>query len=386
MTASTQASETLLRLLQHSRGQAAPGAEPPAAADGGAALVTLAEQHRVATLLHEELSALPWLDDDAHRRLTELKRLGRARNLRVAQTAQSIAPVLDEVTDGRWVIIKGPALRPLYGDRIRTFSDLDVLVHRTRFGQAMAALEAAGHPSLTANWQGFLDYGVGEVPLGDYHMTIDLHWHPVALERLRRNFRWDVDAMLDRRATFDAMGGALPTLDPVDTLLHLCSHAGLGGVRRLIWFSDIDAAVRGHEIDWTEVVDRARATGLSTLTATVLDRVVSLLGTPVPPATIDALCRVPGWLSLNRRVIRNRTDEQAASGWSTGFLLTCGRDTVRGTGRSLATAMLAEAKIRMGRPSIAADGGDIDWHRVDDSSDLDEQKQAWLRYVGSDRT
>ena len=31
-------------------------------------------------------------------------------------------------------------------------------------------------------------------------------------------------------------------------------------------------------------------------------------------------------------------------------------------------------------------GGDIDWHRVDDSSDLDEQKQAWLRYVGSDRT
>ncbi|MEM9465652.1 MAG: nucleotidyltransferase family protein [Actinomycetota bacterium] len=387
MTVTNEASELLLRLLQRSRGIGDDtGDDAPVADDGGATLVSLAEQHRVAALLFDELMALPWLDDDARRRLVEARRLGRARNLRVAQTAQAIAPVLDDVTDGRWVIIKGPALRPLYDGRARTYVDLDVLVHRSEFAEVMTALEAAGQPALTANWQGFLEHGVGEVPLGDYHMVIDLHWHPIALETQRKHFAWDVEAMIARRQTFDALGGPLPTLDAVDTLLHLTSHTGLGGARRLIWFSDIDAAVRGASIDWTELIERARASGLATLSASVLDRVTRMLDTPVPRPVISELCRVPGWLGLNRRVARSRSDERAADGWSSGFLLTCGRDTIRSTGRSLASAAMAEVKVRAGRPAIAADGGDIDWHRVDETTDLESQKQAWLRYVGSDRT
>ena len=387
MTTGNQASATLVRLLLHGRGLGDGELEEiRPAEDGGASLVELAEQHRVAALLSDELLTLPWLDDDSRRRVVEARRLGRARNLRVAQTAQAIAPVLDEAVGGRWVIIKGPALRPHYGGRARTYVDLDLLVHRNDFAVAMAALEAAGQPTLTANWQGFLEHGVGEVPLGDYHMVIDLHWHPIALASQRRHFSWDVEAMIARRVAFDAVGGPLQTFDPEDTLLHLASHTGLGGARRLVWFSDIDVVVRGGDIDWDDLVDRAGRARLSTLTASVLDRVSRLLDTPVPTEVISELCRVPGWLGLNRRVARDRADDRAADGWSTGFLLTCGRDTIRGTARSIAGAAIDEAKVRLGRPSLAADGGDIDWHRVDHSTDLELQKQAWLRYVGSDQT
>ena len=69
--------------------------------------------------------------------------MGRARNLRVARTAHDLAPILDSVTDGRWVILKGPALAPWYEGRARTYVDLDLLVHRSSFGAVMQALEAA---------------------------------------------------------------------------------------------------------------------------------------------------------------------------------------------------------------------------------------------------
>ncbi len=392
MVGSTRTSEAIVAALRYSRHDGADSAAlhqtlvDAVERSDQATLVELAKAHRVGALLYDELHGTGALSEDASQELGMVRRLGRARNLMVGRTAHQLASILDDVVGDRWVIFKGPALGAWYGDRIRTYVDLDVLVDRSAFEAAMTAMEGGGFPSLTQNWGGFLDHGVGEVPMGEFRMVIDLHWHPIALRASRRDFRWNVPAVIERRSEFAGPEGPLPTLDPVDSLIHLCSHTGLSGARRLVWLSDVDIVARSGQVDWAELVTRARLVGVATMCAAVLDRTRQLLDTPLPDGLVRELSGVPGWITLNRKLARDRSDERAVHGWSTGVLQSASRDSTIRTLRALAKLARSEIDVRRGKPALTEDSGELDWHRVDDGVDLADTKRAWLDYVGSEAT
>lgn len=344
-------------------------------------LCDLVERHRISGLVCDVLGDDPALSESSTERLVALRREAWARNIRAGRTAARVADALDAAIGSHWVIMKGPALAHWYGSpHQRGYVDLDLLVPRRVFGDAMVALEDAGFPPLTGNWTGFLDHGVAEVPMGSFDMVIDLHWHTVALESTRRQFAFDIEAMIDRQDTFESGGRSLPTFDPEDTLLHLCSHGGLAGMRRLVWMLDVDAVIRSGRIDWPEFCARAHRMKVAALAALVLDRAARLLDTPVPEAVIDELGVVPTWTRLGRLSERPRSDEQRLNGWYSGALPSVTRDRALDIVRSTAEAVREEIRVRRGGAHLAHDGGDIDWHGPDSG---DVGRRRWIEYAES---
>lgn len=117
--------------------------------------------------------------------------------------------------------------------------------------------------------------------------------------------------------------GEIPTLDAVDTLLHVAAHACLAGGHRLAWCVDIKSVVSSGEIDWSKVIDRGRHMGLALPVSVMLARTHSLLGLDLPPHLPSALgCRAT-WPEVRRRILSGRTVMESTrdGGASTGALV-----------------------------------------------------------------
>ena len=348
------------------------------------ALLDLIDAHRIAGLFEERIAGIEHsLSAEALERIATLRKQAWVRNVVALRKAQRVRQLLDPVVGPNWLIVKGPALADWYGSsNSRAYGDLDLLVNREHFEPAMAALEAGGFPPLTANWDGFRQYGVAEVPMGTHDMAIDLHWHLIALADVRREFDVEIKPMVARRAFFGDGAESLPTLDPEDTLLHLCVHGGLGGARRLLWLLDIDAVLRTGRVDWPTFRERAHRARSAMMCATMLDRCRQVLGSDVPTAVIDDLDVVPGLVRLNRVVAGiPRSDTKRCSSWSHGFVQSATRDSLADTLSELRKAASTQVDLVRGRPRIADTGGAIDWRGPDSGP---EGKRRWLDYVASD--
>jgi hypothetical protein len=164
-------------------------------------------------------------------------------------------------TTVRWVVLKGPILADIVYRRpaVRTYTDLDVLVHPHDLGEALDALEGAGFELVDRNWELVARSGRGEInltiPNGG---LLDLHWHVVNDGRARSQFSVDVRSMVSRRVTVDIDGLSVPTLDPVDTIVHLALHASLSGGHRALWLLDLQQAVLHGGCTVEELRERAQ--------------------------------------------------------------------------------------------------------------------------------
>jgi hypothetical protein len=95
--------------------------------------------------------------------------------------------------------------------------------------------------------------------------------------------------MIARHRTVKTSGLAVPTFDPVDTLLTLAFHAARSDGHRLIWLKDVERSLAVEEPDLDELVRRARAARCAPAVGVILERAQSLLGAEVPEETIVAL-------------------------------------------------------------------------------------------------
>ena len=85
-------------------------------------------------------------------------------------------------------------------------------------------------------------------------------------------------------------------LGPEATLLNLCLHViHKAPAVPLLWIYDLDRLVRleGAALDWTELVELARASKLAPMVAATLRRAVSLFEAPVPDEVLVELERAP---------------------------------------------------------------------------------------------
>ena len=196
--------------------------------------------------------------------------------------------------------MKGPVLGAVwYGEPSRRqFSDIDVLVRRQDFARSLQALLDEGFAEHSANWKGFLDHGVAEIPITGGATTIDLHWDLVALGTTAPRDPLDMAPLFDRAETVElAPTVQVATLDPVDTLVHLCINGGLdgrgasGGWWTSTW-SPVAAGSTGHRSSLGRV---ARRGGPLLGRAPALRRAV---GTALPDGLLAELEPFPGWLRL----------------------------------------------------------------------------------------
>jgi len=170
-----------------------------------------------------------------------------------------VARTLDEA-QARWCVIKGAAAAHLdYPDpALRTFGDLDILIHPDSWAAALTHLAAAGWTrelaALSSDWD--QRFGKGATLTNDRDLELDLH-RRLAIGRF--------GVLLDTRKFFEqdhlesiALGGRrIPVLGGPDRLIQASFHAALGGFRRLRAFRDVAQILLVTEVDWRQSIERA---------------------------------------------------------------------------------------------------------------------------------
>ena len=257
-----------------------------------------------------------------------------ARALQHAHDLAEVARVLD-AAGLPWLVLKGPAAARLHRDPLlRSSRDLDVLVPGGRLAEAVEALENAQAVLLERNWPVLAETLPGELHLElPSRSVLDLHWHVVNDRRTRGQLNLSSGAMLSRRRTVDAGSYdqlEIPALSRADHLMHLCVHAGLSGLTRLIWLKDVERAASIEPPAWHVLVQRAREGRVAALVGMVLWLAAELLAAPVPRDVIDELLAEVGPPAAVRRglgVLAKRAGPQTYNGG--GSLLRLVSRTIR---------------------------------------------------------
>lgn len=343
-----------------------------------AAVLAACQQHAVVSLVHERLRTLDGHDPSRWEALERRRLSLQIRCLELDHTLATAGSVLDVP----WLSVKGDMLAQWYDDpTLRDYGDLDLLVRPSDFVRSLEALTLAGIVPVSDNWRGFREHEVAEVPLASGRSVVDLHWHVVAMGDFRRHFRLPTDELIERAVPVALHRPDVRTLDPVDTLVHLCVNAGLDGGRRLRNLVDVDRVLRTGRIDLDELVGRVRESGSGRLVAALLQRASNLVGTPVPDDLLDDLCGGRTWLMANRLIDRTAARRSADAGIASGVLLGSGRPSSLGTYAALGRTVGRLGASLFGRAALAQPGGALDWQRrpVEGAAQVDRADYlAWV--------
>ncbi len=243
-----------------------------------AELVRAVRFHRIAPLAHV---ALRETRPDLAALLREDRDTALMHHVRVTTSLEAISKTLGDVP---WVTFKGPVLsetlHPAPG--LRSYGDLDILVGPTDLREACERLFAVGWQALATQDDLLNGEVTGELEIGRTGSAlVDLHWSLLLSETQRRRFQVPTTDLVARSTPLMIGPVEVRTLDPVDTLLHLCHHAARSGAVRLVHLLDVDQAAR-RILDWDLVARRARSWQASAQVGLVLARARRVMDTPVP--------------------------------------------------------------------------------------------------------
>jgi hypothetical protein len=344
-------------------------------------LTAAAVVHRVEGCVHESLHDVAGVDQAVLEPLAAARQVAVIRHLQTMRAVAELDRLLGAL-DVPWLVVKGPALVPLYRDPgLRSSSDLDVLVASRHFGRVVRAMQDAGYEHLVVNWPLVQRFRAGELTMRSGDATIDLHWHVLYSFFERRGLDIDIGAFLERRVAATVGGRQLPTLDPVDTVLHLGIHAAKSGADRLVWLKDLDLAVRDGRVDLDELVDRASAMRCGPLVGLALDRTARALGTTLADGLVTRLLGRGGLAIERLATLGWRAAEAGVDGSAARHVARAQRATPGATLVQL--ARMAHQRVVAG-PNIGTDADRLDparpdslLHRVGGDADRDE----FLRWV-----
>lgn len=251
---------------------------PPSDALRAEQFIVAARYHRIAPLAHVAYR-------DVAPALAEELRRDRDTAMAVHMRANALLHQVDELlADLPWVTFKGAVLSELAHPRpgLRTYHDVDLLV-------SPADLRETSRRMLGAGWA-VADYDdmlrnpqtPGEMhwvsPVG---LLVDLHWSMTNTAVRRARLSVPSDDLLRRRRQVSLGLSSAWTLDPVDSLIHVCLHATLTGANRLLLLLDVDQLARGVQ-DWDAVVEQAKQWRAEPHLFLALHRAHAVLATPLP--------------------------------------------------------------------------------------------------------
>lgn len=197
-----------------------------------------------------------------------------------------------------FLVIKGPALAgTVYPNPWeRQSRDIDVVVRRHTLRAMVDALEAQGARLLDANWDRAISCRWAQVHLlMPFGSLVDLHWHLVNSGRVRDTVAVDMRAAWSDLRTVHVLDQDVRTLSVTNTLVHVATHAAIGGAWRRRWFDDIRLIIAQEQVDWDAVVSRATQWRVRRLAGVALARAAAYGDAEVPGRVLNAL--LPGWAS-----------------------------------------------------------------------------------------
>ena len=320
------------------------------------------------------------VSDEAVASLERTHATRTAAHMRVLADLDAVVASLSEGAVP-FLVVKGPVLSEhLYpSPDLRTYEDLDLLIPPGSFERAVDALRASGSVLLDQNWaltradtRGQLHF---QLPMGT---LADVHWHLLNRENVRHGFSITTDDLFERSREVVVGGRSVPTLDPVDTLLHVALHAALSGGDRLIWLKDIERVLAVDRPAWDDVIQRARAWKAGRSIAITLNRARRSLGAPVPDDALDALFASRLWRGLSDRLDRRSPTERSVGRESPAvFWAQLTRDSGIGTAR----AVLHRASRRL---RAMAHGGSSPGAIFTSSGTEEDQRTFLLRVARED--
>ena len=280
----------------------------------------------------------------------------------------------------RWVALKGPVLSSVwYRDpAARVYYDLDILVDPDCLSRAIDAVATEGFTEYNRNWAGFRSLGLGEVPLGDGTVTLDLHWHLLTFEKDRRVFTFPTSDVLDRRVRVSLGSVSAWSLAADDTVCHIVLHAGLAGARLLVHLRDVQ--VVASSVDWGAALTRMREIGIDRLASATINRVERLFGPLGDEARAPSLHH-RAWQATNLGldVAWSAVNTNQAKPYLSG-LLASGRPSVTFTVTESARQVITSVRRHTGLRTLTSPGGPLTWDH--DAGGLGE-RDRFLRDVES---
>jgi hypothetical protein len=207
----------------------------------------------------------------------------------------------------------------------------------------------------------------------------DVHWHLLNRENVRDGFSITTDDLFDRSRAIDVGGRSIPTLDPVDTLLHVALHAALSGGDRLIWLKDIERALVVEHPSWDDVIQRAETWKAGRSVAITLNRARRSLGAPVPEEVLDSLFASRLWRGLSDRIDHRSPTERSVGRESPAVFWA---QLTRNSGPATVRAVLNRASRRL---RAMAHGGSSPG-AIFTASGTDEDERTFLERVTNEAT
>ncbi len=194
--------------------------------------------------------------------------------------------ILERFTSGGIgaLVVKGPVLAVrAYGDpAMRSYGDLDLLVHQRDIRRATQLMIEAGYESRVP----LSAIDAGKIP-GQYFfcqpnskLIVELH-----NDRTLRYFprRLPLERFFERQIRVRLDAHEVPALSVEDELVLICIHGAKHFWERLMWIADVGALVsRQTGIDWERVADSAKAVGAERMLHTGLRLASDLLKAQLP--------------------------------------------------------------------------------------------------------
>jgi Uncharacterised nucleotidyltransferase len=257
-------------------------------------LLSLAGPHGLTSLLYWQLNAI-CPQDVPEDRLSQLRNHfeeNTRHNLYLTGEMLKVIGLLER--EGiKAVPFRGPVLASsCYGHLgLREFGDLDLLIHRGDSSKAEALLREEGYQPLielsTAQREAL------ERRRNHLHLMrpsddtrVELHWD-VLPKYLFPGF--DGERLWSRLEEVSVGGTAVSTFSGEDLLLILCLHEAAHAWLRLGWICDTSELIRVYkDLDWEEVVRRARAARAERVLLVGLFLAQDLLGAPLSDEIIEA--------------------------------------------------------------------------------------------------
>jgi hypothetical protein len=282
------------------------GAVPALTPEAWAAVLDLAERHRVAPLVAQALADAPGAEvPPSVRAAFDAQRLQSSATRMLCESVLASLLATLEAAGLEVIVLKGPSVaHAVYpSPELRVYHDLDLLCRAADYGRLRSALLEAGYAAAPFEPTGPSDgshEALAPTPSPSQSHSVRAFLDPSGDVKIEVHFDLLQFGLVDRRheafwrgaQALDAGGLRIPVLAPEHQLLHLAAHAQRHCFSRLQWLVDLDLFLRRYadRLDWPAVVQIAREEGMGAVLRRVLEMAHGVLGAPMPalpPPTLE---------------------------------------------------------------------------------------------------